>query len=30
MKIDEAIEFSDDHEVRFPPFSLFADFGVIL
>ena len=28
MKIDEAIEFSDDHDVMFPPFSLFADFVV--
>ena len=28
MKLDEAIEFSDDHQVMFPPFSFFADFVV--
>ena len=28
MKIDEAIEFSDDHEVMFPAFSLFANFVI--
>ena len=28
MKFNKAIEFSDDHQVMFPPFSLFADFVV--
>ena len=28
MKIDEALEFSDDHEVMFPAFSLFANFVI--
>ena len=29
MKIDEAIEFSDDHDVMFPPFSLFVLFDKV-